>query len=386
MLVGCRKGTPSEGTDAATDAAPADASIATRSSAAPWEPPPPPPPVRPDLVKLGHLVCAIGLEDDTTKCWGTNSGGLLGANALYRKNATEVPLLRNARASSGDCLAHGDELACIDANNELKTIKNVAANVTQTVWGETMCVLRDGQPLCGGDNSSGLLGDGTSMNRSKPGPVKNLSFAYELRGGDHIVYARNFANNVVFWGRDDFSSDKVTIYNEPAGFVALGEAVSLRGISETGEGNCVLRKNGDVACWGPGRAPAAFSLGSPAVDVASSIATSCAVTESGKVGCWGSLTKPSPKPRPLTFMSGLDGATRIIASDDGFCALVGPNHQARCWGRDGVVTTVPNLASDPVSCTPSCKGKKCGDDGCGDACGKCAPGRVCNQGRCADAR
>jgi len=34
------------------------------------------------------------------------------------------------------------------------------------------------------------------------------------------------------------------------------------------------------------------------------------------------------------------------------------------------------------SCQPSCGGKECGPDGCGNTCGTCVQGMVCDQGRC----
>ena len=33
-------------------------------------------------------------------------------------------------------------------------------------------------------------------------------------------------------------------------------------------------------------------------------------------------------------------------------------------------------------CTPDCTGKTCGDDGCGNSCGKCDPGATCDNGTC----
>ena len=36
----------------------------------------------------------------------------------------------------------------------------------------------------------------------------------------------------------------------------------------------------------------------------------------------------------------------------------------------------------PLSCTPSCADKVCGDDGCGGSCGTCASGELCAQGKC----
>jgi hypothetical protein len=42
-----------------------------------------------------------------------------------------------------------------------------------------------------------------------------------------------------------------------------------------------------------------------------------------------------------------------------------------------------NSPSSPnPSCTSSCAGKVCGDDGCGGSCGGCGNGELCAQGRC----
>ncbi|MBM4373391.1 MAG: hypothetical protein FJ098_17165, partial [Deltaproteobacteria bacterium] len=48
---------------------------------------------------------------------------------------------------------------------------------------------------------------------------------------------------------------------------------------------------------------------------------------------------------------------------------------------------VPDVAVPPdereeVACAPSCRGRSCGDDGCGDSCGECGSNRACVQGAC----
>ena len=45
--------------------------------------------------------------------------------------------------------------------------------------------------------------------------------------------------------------------------------------------------------------------------------------------------------------------------------------------------TKANSPSPPaLSCTPTCAGKVCGDDGCGGSCGSCGPRQLCAQGQC----
>ncbi len=58
--------------------------------------------------------------------------------------------------------------------------------------------------------------------------------------------------------------------------------------------------------------------------------------------------------------------------------------------RDFSLTdTVPPDLLDPFdtlteldACLPACDGKECGDDGCGEICGKCTDGKACQLGKC----
>ena len=43
---------------------------------------------------------------------------------------------------------------------------------------------------------------------------------------------------------------------------------------------------------------------------------------------------------------------------------------------------VKGAAPPPPTCTPSCGGKTCGDDGCGGSCGACGGGATCSAGQC----
>ncbi len=40
--------------------------------------------------------------------------------------------------------------------------------------------------------------------------------------------------------------------------------------------------------------------------------------------------------------------------------------------------------ADPGTCTPTCDGRSCGDDGCGDVCGTCGAGESCEGGQCVE--
>ena len=49
---------------------------------------------------------------------------------------------------------------------------------------------------------------------------------------------------------------------------------------------------------------------------------------------------------------------------------------------DAQVDAAPLDARLPDACVPACEGRTCGPDGCGEACGTCAPGEVCADGTC----
>ncbi len=59
--------------------------------------------------------------------------------------------------------------------------------------------------------------------------------------------------------------------------------------------------------------------------------------------------------------------------DDG-CAPIGATECGAC-----TVAGETCIAGQCVACTPNCAGKQCGDDGCGGSCGSCTAPQVCNE-------
>lgn len=62
-----------------------------------------------------------------------------------------------------------------------------------------------------------------------------------------------------------------------------------------------------------------------------------------------------------------------LSTDSAHCGACGAACAAGETCQGGVCTG---------SCTPSCDGSQCGDDGCGGSCGQCGGGRRCRDGRC----
>jgi hypothetical protein len=286
-----------------------------------------------DLGYARDMVCVTGLPADTTKCWGQNLGGIFGEKVIYRSVATDVPSLRAASAIVGGfewdaCAIFAGKVKCWGGQGDpkLHEIAGVDRVVSLSSNDQTKCVVTEtGQPLCWGNNIAGTLGDGTTLSRETPAPVKNLPAVDEVRVGHGAVFARKPDGSVVWWGRNWHLGLPTKDYPLPVPFPELGSVASLRGISQLGSMNCVLRRGGTVACWASKLPPTAVDAIGKAVDLATGSLNACAVAEDGRVGCWGfSLA--------VTWVQGITQAVRIVpAGFDGFCALErgGP---IVCWG------------------------------------------------------
>lgn len=62
-------------------------------------------------------------------------------------------------------------------------------------------------------------------------------------------------------------------------------------------------------------------------------------------------------------------------------ALVQCNADGSAWQviQQCAANETCNATNGTCSCSPSCFGKQCGDDGCGGTCGNCAAGQSCNE-------
>ncbi len=83
-----------------------------------------------------------------------------------------------------------------------------------------------------------------------------------------------------------------------------------------------------------------------------------------------------------------DSATRVNSNVIRHVTPLGQCSGAQAWsytedvGISGDVILRMRADVANVACVPDCNGKVCGDDGCGDICGACAPGQSCDAGAC----
>jgi alpha-tubulin suppressor-like RCC1 family protein len=278
----------------------------------------------------GGSFCAL-LSTGQVDCWGSNGSGQLGNGTTAN---SDVPVA---------------VLGITDA-------KAVASDT----YGNSFCaVLSTGGVECWGDNSYGQLGNGTTTTSNVPVPVKNITTATAVTGGDSGdvdgFCALLSTGHADCWG-EGFSGelgDGATASSDvPVAVHAITDAATL--ISGF-EGFCALLSTGRVDCWGDnsfgelGRAtktnysdvPVAVTGITDATAVASDSASAsdCAVLSTGHMKCWGAggdgqlghgTTANSDVP---VAVLGITDASAAASDGDGgsFCAVLSTGH-VKCWG------------------------------------------------------
>src|SRR3954463_13284774 len=87
------------------------------------------------------------------------------------------------------------------------------------------------------------------------------------------------------------------------------------------------------------------------------------------------------------FPSRRDILRGVIGTGVGLGSLrlqtAGAKHKHHKKHKNPQPQSPPSPPSPPSpTCTPHCGRKRCGDDGCGGSCGRCAPGQFCRTGTC----
>ena len=208
---------------------------------------------------------------------------------------------------------------------------------------------------CWGDNTSGELGDGTSIQRSTPVPVAGLRgrvVAISV-GGVHSC-ALEDSGTVECWGWNAAGQLGIGPGPDRLQPVTVRDLGPAAAVAAGGEHTCALTTGGGVKCWGhnnfgglgDGTTTARTSpvgvagLASGVKVVAAGRHFSCGLTLGGAAKCWGlnesgqlgdgtSQNRSSP-----VDVVGLDGGvTAITAMANHACALL-ESGIVKCWGAN----------------------------------------------------
>ncbi|MGK4000991.1 hypothetical protein WMF31_00095 [Sorangium sp. So ce1036] len=344
----------------------------------------------------GSHTCAI-LDDDTVKCWGSGSNGVLGIGV---STSTVV----------GDSPSEmGDNLPIVNLGTN-RTAKAIYAHKNRT------CVILDNdRAKCWGANVYGSLGQGlydpmnyiigddvTEMGDNLPPielgagrTVKSIAIATE-----HFACALLDDDTVKCWGNNGFGAlglpggtagDHTDDLGDAPGEMSsidpidLGTGRTAQAIAAGDNHVCAVLDNGQVKCWGANeagelgysdspekRGDDAGEMGDdlPRVDLGTGLLgadlTAKAITASGNrtcvlltndgIKCWGSnylgaLGVGDSTPRghvagtmgddlPLVNIgTEVVGSTPLVpitiaAGDDHTCIIESTHHRIKCWGAD----------------------------------------------------
>ncbi len=243
----------------------------------------------------------------------------------------------------------------------------------------TACLTLGRKAWCWGDNSNGLLGNGTSTPSAVPVLVKTSRIYVQVAVADRFACGRATDGVIECWGGKP--SDCGGTANTYGACTFPWTPTVLNGVTNAvylSAGNnhlCAVVANGDVYCWGsnsagessgdgkttavPFTAPARIPNLGPA-SAASSQGGTCVLLRSGRVTCWGDASSGvlgngdsvTPRTRPDTEVIGVTEAVEIA----GTCVRL-RNGDVYCWGRgpvgDGSTadSAVPAKVSLPVPAT-----------------------------------
>ena len=251
-------------------------------------------------VQAGWSYCSR-LSNGTVVCWGNNTAGALGDGST---TARSVPV-------------------------QVKGIGGVGllTNVASLGSGQyhRCAVLNSGGLACWGSNSSGQLGDGTTVTRLTPvrvlgadgvalGNSESTRVASVVGNGDlSSTCAVLISGKVLCWGINTYGilgDGSTTTRLKPVEVKGVGGTGTLSGVTaltSTQGSLCALQALSGVVCWGSNRY--------------------------GQLGDGTTTTRLSPVQVKGVGGSGtLSGASAISGSDYGFCALV--SGSVFCWGAD----------------------------------------------------
>ena len=339
-------------------------------------------------------TCSL-VSDGSVRCWGANELGQLGDGTFQRQNTPSVVaglagFGAVAAIAAGDrsaCALHTDgRVSCWGANafgqlgvGAVTTYRGTPAAVVRLagvveldVGGIHACArLTDGTVHCWGDNRSGQLGDGTTLNSSAPVQVLGLAdvTVVEVALGRVHSCARLIDNTVRCWGHNLLGGLGNGTGTDSAVPVPVSGLTDVAELALGYQHSCARGTDGSVRCWGdnsdgqvgvaittPSRllAPMGAALDSGAVALAAGGNKTCAVMGDGSAQCWGDNSFGQLAIDPGLFLGGatptvvpaLAGVAALTAGSYHVCALL-VTGGAKCWGSnstgqlgDGTVVTI----------------------------------------------
>ncbi|MBC7658088.1 MAG: hypothetical protein H7249_00115 [Chitinophagaceae bacterium] len=293
-----------------------------------------------------YHACALSDLDGSVRCWGRDEGGQAGVDPVIQSQM--VPIQVGANLGPAAFVATGFNHSC--------------AIFGGAVW-------------CWGVNDYGQLGNGTTSTTAIPVQVIGISNATALSLGTLFGCAIYDADGKVkCWGNNTSGQlgDGTTISRFTAS-VASPVLVGAVSISSGYDHTCAVLLDSSVSCWGLGNemrlgngqtsnqtAPVKVSGITNARNIALGSSFSCATLADGIVSCWGNNASEQlgtlEQPGPLTALNlgwmGLTPSDRFVSAGNEVTCIPLADGTARCLGSPvgGVLSPAyPGYVSYPVS-------------------------------------
>jgi alpha-tubulin suppressor-like RCC1 family protein len=195
-------------------------------------------------------------------------------------------------------------------------------------------VISGGTVKCWGQNTSGQLGDGTKVTRTRAVTVL-ASAGVPLKGvtavaaGGNTACARLSTGAVRCWGSNSngqLGRGNVVSSSVPVAVVGLDGVAAKATVVTVGSAHaCAVVAGGAVRCWG--------------------------ANSSGQLGDGTTTQRLSPVAVKVSAAAALSGATTVTAGAAHSCAIVGPIASAtvRCWGSGANGRLGSGLTSSSVA-------------------------------------
>jgi alpha-tubulin suppressor-like RCC1 family protein len=315
-------------------------------------------------VATGYRHTCVLLNDGTVKCVGSNGNGELG-------NQTTIAATTMGSVFAFPCGGGGTSNVCAAACTPTTcTAQGVTSgSIADGCGGTLYCggtylprmaagqyftcsLLSDGTAKCWGNNASGQLGDGTTLDKWQPVPVTGLANATSLVAGESYACALIQGGTVKCWGYNgngQLGNNTTTSTSTPVAVTGVTNAVSL---SAGRLHVCARLADNTAKCWGYNgqgqlgdgtttQRPAAVAVSglSGITSISAGYQQTCAALSDGQVKCWGDNTYGelgngnTSNNIPAYYVAGLQNVVEVrLASDESYsCALLSDG-TAKCWG------------------------------------------------------